>query len=98
MLSHQIRSNSTLHFTSLPWNQDTIIGYFAELIFGVCSGESYLIAIGALLMLFISLCQHFRGFAQMNQSLLNEFNCSTDVSVTHERLCKLIKFHISVKK
>lgn len=34
----------------------------------------------------------------MNQSLLNEFNCSTDSSVTHERLCKLIEFHISVKK
>lgn len=83
---------------SFPWNQTTIIGYFAELSFGVLSAESYLIAIGSLVLLFISLCQHFHGFSQMYQLLLDEFNCPTDERITQQRLCKLIKSHVSVKE
>lgn len=94
--------NEKLTFLSLycrlPWNQNTILGYFAELTFGILSAEAYLIAIGSLLLLFISLCQHFQGFYQMYQHLLNEFVCPTDMQITRERLCKLIKSHISVKE
>lgn len=88
----------TFILVSLPWDQNTIIGYFNELLFGICSAESYLIAIGSLLLLFISLCQHFHGFSQMNQRLFDEFICTDDMRVTHQRLCKVIKFHISVKE
>lgn len=82
----------------MPWNQSTIFGYFAELSFGILTAEAYLIAIGSLLLLFISLCQHFQGFSQMYQLLLDEFECPTDMQITNQRLCKLIKSHVTVKE
>lgn len=73
-------------------------GYFAELTFGLLSAEAYLIAIGSLLLLFISLVQHFQGFVQMYEQLLYEFNCLNDMRIAKQSLFKLIESHISVKE
>lgn len=81
-----------------PWDQNTICGYFAELTFGILSAEAYLIAIGSLLLLFVSLCQQFHGFQQMYKHSLNRFNTPTEMEITKQRLHRLIESHISLKE
>lgn len=46
------RNNLNL-FLSLPWNQSTLLGYFAKICFNILLAECYLIFNGMVLLLFI---------------------------------------------
>lgn len=81
-----------IHF-SLPWNQSTYLGYFAEILFHSITSYGYGISIGTPLLLFISLCFHHQAFSKM-------FKHSIDESEKYDAklLCDFIRFHISAKK
>lgn len=79
---------------SLPWNQHTLIGYFGETFATLLIGEAYGIANGSLLLLFVSLCMHHQAFYQMFQYSTSKLESRN----AQEQLCKLIRFHSSVKE
>lgn len=94
---------STFSCSRLPWNEETIIGYIAEILFNIMGCEVYYIANGATTLLFISMCLYNRAFLEMVQSMLHNLN-NTDHKPNDRKqndrklLCKLIEFHVSVKR
>lgn len=84
---------------SLPWNQNTPIGYLCEACVVFCTGCAYIIVNGSILILFFSICLHHRAFYQMIHHNLQNFNrCDEMKRDNEEFLCKLIRFHISIKE
>lgn len=79
--------------SSLPWNQTTYLGYFAELILLIPLAYGYMIINGTFLLLFISICMHHQVFYKM-------FKHSTDGMKKCNRkfLCDSMRFHILAKK
>lgn len=84
------------HF-SLPWNQETLLGYILETVFFVVETFSYFLINGTFLILFISLCLHNRAFYQMFQHTIREWEESNANQNDSEFLCKLINFQVTVK-
>lgn len=68
----------------------------------VLVAEAYLIVNGVFLLLFISMCLQHQAFYGMVQHSLNEFDHHSHHSdggrANKEFLCKLIRFHIMIKK
>lgn len=82
---------------SLPWNQDTIIGYISEICVVIASGQCYLIINGAAIVLFVSICRHHEAFYKMIKHDIQEMD-SAKGDANHILLRRLITFHISVKE
>lgn len=81
-----------------PWNQQTPLGYFGEIITCLLSGEAYLIPNGALLLLFICISLNHRAFYkrfEYSVRKFDEFDASRDDKVL---ICDIIQFHISIKE
>lgn len=83
---------------SLPWDQSTPIGYFAEICYDIFVSQSYLILNGAFLILFISLCFHFDTFNEMFQHLMQKFNDSKQMKDNWKVLCIAIDFQCSIRR
>lgn len=79
---------------SLPWNQTTFVGYFCEICFGNAAILTYMIANGAVLLLFMSMCIHHRAFFKMFKQFIYE----TKRHDNKRFLCKLIQLNISAKE
>lgn len=90
--------NKSFPIHSLPWNQQTLIGYSAEFVFVALFCGIYFISNGSFVLLFISICLHHRAFLQMFQQLVNEFDPLNTNGNHPELYRKCIRFHISVKK
>ena len=86
---------STIH--SLPWNQNSPIGYICEILYCIFTGDCYFIANGAFLLLLISLCLHHRTFSKMFEHSVQAFDQSNGNRDDHKQLCDLIDFHVSIK-
>lgn len=84
--------------SSLPWNQETPLGYFGEICISMVCIEAYLIDNGALLLLFISMCLHHRTFFIMFENTLKKLNHLKQKHHQKQLICNLIRFHISVKQ
>lgn len=87
-----------LSFESVPWNQQTLAGYIAEASFITFSCETYLGAVGAPLLLFISFCLFHDVFYKMFRHFINELNHSDAERNNRELLRKIVKFHNSAKE
>lgn len=89
-----------LFIFSLPWDQSTLWGYFGEICLIIPIFLAYMIPNNALLMMFTSMCYYHRGFYQIFQHTVDKL--ATEVSAKNENcektICKLIRFHISVKE
>lgn len=85
-------------FSSLPWNQETLFGYFSEICISMICIEAYLIDNGELLLLFISMCLHHQAFHRMFQNSLKKLDRINKNRNNEEYICGLIRFHISVKE
>lgn len=88
----------TLIYCSLPWDQETFLGYIGEMVVSMICMEGYLIDNGALLLLFISMCLHHQAFYRMFRNSLCKLNRPDKRRNDKEHLCNLIRFHISVKE
>lgn len=82
----------------MPWNQETSLGYLAEICLDVNQAVNYLFVIGIELVLFISLCLHHQAFYKMFQFFLRKFDCTDPKQNNQEILCELIRFHVMVEK
>lgn len=88
------------HFIcSVPWNQSTISGYFCTMLFTTAIVVAFMVVHGLLLVLFISICIQHRAFYQIVQELIAQWNCHPkEYHSAHEFICRVIRFHISVKR
>lgn len=84
-------------YASLPWNQETPLGYVGYVGFNFLVVESYLIFNGTILLLFVSLCLHHRGFYEMFRHALGQLECPEPNRNDKHKLHKLIQFHYLVK-
>lgn len=82
----------------LPWNQETLLGYFGETCYFVVVSLSYLIINGTFMLLFISLCLHNGAFYEMFHHFIRKWEESDENRNDVEFLHKLIEFHVSTKK
>lgn len=83
---------------SLPWNQETISGYFGEICFGIIASEAHLFSNGLVLVLFISICFQHQAMQQIFQKSLENQNDFNPLQNNDEKLRKLIRFHVASKE
>lgn len=83
---------------SLPWAQDTLIGYIGTTIYEILLGITYFIANGSLLLLFISICLHHEAFFKMFQHLLRKLETPDKHRNDTKYLCKIIRLQISARE
>lgn len=83
---------------SLPWNQETLVGYIGEIWFDVIVSESYFITNGAILLLFMSICLHHQAFYRMFEKSVQELDHFDSKRNDEELLCNLIRFHVRSKE
>lgn len=82
---------------SLPWNQETPIGYIAEMVFGIIAVESLQIVLYSSLAIFISICFHHAAFNEMFKYKLREFELP-EIERNNGKIVKdLIQFHTAAK-
>lgn len=83
------------HFR-LPWDQNTLTGYMAEIyIFSLGVGTTFAISTGSALMLFISICIHHGAFSKMFKHTAQKLGQQN--TGNSEILRELVNFHNSVK-
>lgn len=100
--SIQIIIITYMHFSvldSLPWNQETFFGYFAEMIFYNYTCVAFYIACVMLLFPFVSFCWHHKDFYKMFRHLLQKMDGpdSDEEPNNNELLVKIIRLHTSVR-
>lgn len=79
----------------LPWNQQTLFGYIAEL----CFHEFYVVTYcmtASLILLFVCVTLHHQAMCKMFEHFLDQMDESD--ARTKLNICQLIKLHISAKK
>lgn len=84
---------------SFPWNQETYLGYFAEVLANEMFGTVYAIVNLTLLFLFVSICQHHRAFYKMMKSSIDNW-CRLKNGNRHDEefICELIRFYVPAKE
>lgn len=86
-------------FSSLPWDQSTLLGYFAESCFEITTGMTYYIINGVMILLYISICIHYQAFYDMIKHSTDKWTLSNDNYKNNEQFLRnLIRFHISAKE
>lgn len=87
---------------SFPWNQNTLIGFSAELTMDMLMGGAYFFVNSVVLMLFISICLHHDAFNKMFRHSLHELDQSNQDRArerdNEERLRQLIDFRYITQK
>lgn len=86
-------------FYSLPWNQDTLVGYIGEIAYCCFVGEAYILSNGVILLLFVSICLHHKAFYQMYENAvikLTEFDKNQNIH-EYNNICDLVRFHVTIK-
>lgn len=83
---------------SLPWDNETILGYYAEVIVNIASGDIHAAVVFTLLFLFVSICLHYQAFYKMFKYWVDEWNDKKRCSSNEKFICDLIRFQILVKE
>ena len=84
---------------SVPWNQNTILGYFAEEFSAAYCGAMFLLLNGVILLLFISICVNHRAFHKMVEHFIEKWSSIDSNSIEDEQFIRdLLKFHTSIKE
>lgn len=83
---------------SLPWDQNTLGGYCAEICLGLLGSECYLIATGLLILLYISMCLNHRAFYHIFKHSICVLNSFEQNRNDMELLGEIIHFHNLVKQ
>lgn len=80
---------------SLPWDQETLIGYIGMICCYLIAAGVYLIISAAFFILFISLCLHQQAFYEIFRHKLAKFEKKQN---DKKLLFEVIEFHNSVKE
>lgn len=75
-----------------------ITGYIGNVCLMILMGELFIFMHGVVSLLFVSMCLHHRAFCGIFRQLIGEW--TRDRTESHDRqfICRLIRFHISVKR
>lgn len=96
------RMNLTLiqfSFSSLPWNQNTLLGYFAEIFYVFLNCQTYMFANGTVLIFFLSQCYYLRTFYKMFDYMVTRFNfLHRNHHYDKKYLCDLVYFHFTIRE
>lgn len=85
-------------YSSLPWNQKTLLGYFFATCYIAICLQSSLIVNGAILLLFISICIYHHAFYNIfNETTIKLNICKKDQEVK-QIFDDLIHFRILVQE
>ena len=77
----------------------TISGYFGEQMALILCGGLYMIGLGVILLLFVSICVHHQAFCKIFEYSIDEWNQCDDKNQNDEKfIFDLMQFHISVKE
>lgn len=90
--SQHISFMKQLFFLSLPWNQETLIGYIAESGLNLNIMATCHFLNGVTLMSFISFAWILQSFFKMFRHSVERFNKAEKNCNENETLCKLINF------
>lgn len=81
---------------SLPWNQRTATGYFAEICFSIVVTGHAVFFCGLFLSLFVAICLHHHAFYNIVKHSFHKFEDGNGINKTN--LQNLIRFQITIKK
>lgn len=87
----------SFYCSSLPWDQETPIGYFFEICVDNLFGEAYIFS-ASFILLFVSMCLHHQAFYQVFTHSLLECNRPNANYENKLLLHRLIRFHITAKE
>lgn len=90
--------NSIYFLFSLPWNQQTIVGYIFEIFADIFFAEGYLFSNGILLLMFISICLHHKAFHDMLRISARKLDGHDKDKKNKAICCNLVCFHVQVKR
>lgn len=79
-------------------DQQKLTGYLVEKVFDCLNGVTYFTSQGAVLLLFISLCQHHEAFLTIFHHLLMRFQQNDKRTYSRHLLSNLVRFHNTAKK
>lgn len=85
-----------IHF-SLPWNQTTYLGYFGEIVQDIVVTAGYIVANGALLLLFISISIYHQAFQKIFKHSVVKLKAIGKKN-KDEVICELVRLHVSAKQ
>lgn len=86
--------------SSLPWNQKTMWGYIAEILYVMLNCQTYMLATGILLIFFIESCYHHHAFYKMFSQMISTFNLSPHRNYNDDKqhLYDLVRFHVTIRE
>lgn len=82
----------------LPWDTQTPLGYFNEILFSIGVCVVYLVMTGTIILTFVSLCLYHRAFYRIFPHSLRKIDNSGNGHEQKELLIELIRFHNSAKR
>lgn len=97
-ISFIVFSWSLKWYHSFPWNQQTPFGYAADILFQLDFAMSYYYSNGVVVVLFVSMCLHHRGFFKIIQNSLRKLDHLDKSRNDAAFLTNLIQFHNSTKE
>lgn len=84
-------------YCSLPWSNESIVGYVGEIIADIIIFDLFIFIVGHLFLLFISLCIHLFAFNRMYANFVNELDNANDEKDKVRIIRKVIEFHVDIK-
>lgn len=84
------------HFR-FPWDQQTLIGYLAEIFLVIYIAGFYVVINGLFITLFISMCLQHSAFYKMFRHFVQKLDDPGKNRDNEELICKLIEFHTTTK-
>lgn len=88
----------TFYPFSLPWNQQSLTGYFFMTCLDISTVESDFFFNGSILLLFIFICFHHQAFYKRFEYLVQKLEVPDKKRNDKNFLHELIQFHILVKE
>lgn len=83
---------------SLPWDQSTALGYFGEILVISLNSQAFMLADGATLLFFLSLCFHHIAFYKMFKHSIAKLDDVDQNQQNKLLLCRVIRFHVVIKE
>lgn len=82
---------------SLPWNQNSTLGYFGEITFTFFSGMAFIGAFGSMFLLFVGVALHYQALAKIYERSISKLDSCEGLN-KRVHLCQLVEFNISTKR
>lgn len=83
---------------SLPWNQNTILGYVGEIYVGLLNIKMFWIASVQVMFLFIAICLYIFTFYEMFLSFICRLKHLKVNEQRHNAIIEMIEFHKDIKR